>query len=251
MDAFLERLLVLILLRAGQPARGTEILSLRHANTVNGHHRNVFIEGGMVSTVTTYHKGYSTTGNTKIIHRYLPKEVGELLIYYLWLVQPFCGKLEMLALRRRELPSPFLWAKRGSLDPWDSSRLSRVLQTETKEAFGVALNISVYRHLAVAISRKHLKCGGFKRDYGLEESGVDKQGSHTSWTAGTTYARGLEEAAGHVEARKSEYRRVSQEWHQFLGFTPCSLPSRKRPLDDVSNKLEKRSKRLRPGNYTM
>jgi hypothetical protein len=116
-DAFLERLLLLIHLTAGQPARSSEILSLRHINTVNDHHRNVFIEGGMVSIVTTYHKGYSTTGNTKIIYRYLPKEVGELLIYYLWLVQPFCRKLEMLAFRRRELPSPFLWAKRGSLDP--------------------------------------------------------------------------------------------------------------------------------------
>ena len=155
----------------------------------------------------------------------------------------------MLALRRRELPSPFLWAKRGSLDPWDSSRLSRVLQSETKRAFGVALNISVYRHLAVAISRKHLKCGGFKRDYGLEESGMDKQGSHTSWTAGTTYARGLEEAAGHVEARKSEYRRVSQEWHQFLGFSPCSLPSRKRPLEEIANKADSGLKKPRPNDY--
>jgi hypothetical protein len=80
---------------------------------------------------------------------------------------------------------------------------------------------------------------------------VDKQGSHTSWTAGTTYARGLEEAAGHVEARKSEYRRVSQEWHQFLGFTPCSLPSRKRPLDGMSNKVDNGLKRLRPGSYTV
>jgi hypothetical protein len=143
-DAFLERLLLLIHLTVGQPARGSEILSLRHINTLNSHHRNVFVEGGMVSTVTTYHKGYSTTGNTKIIHSYLPKEVGELLIYYLWLVQPFCRKLEMLALRRRELPSPFLWAKRGSLDPWDSSRLSRVLQSETKEAFRFTLKISIY-----------------------------------------------------------------------------------------------------------
>jgi hypothetical protein len=50
---------------------------------MNGYYRNVFIEGGIVSIVTTYHKGYSTTRNTKIIHRYLPKEVGELLIYYL------------------------------------------------------------------------------------------------------------------------------------------------------------------------
>lgn len=250
-EAFLEQLLLLVHLTAGQPARGSETLSLRHVNTVSGHHRNVFIEGGMVSTVTTYHKGYSTTVNTKIIHRYLPKAVGELLAYYLWLIQPFCRKLDMLALRRRDLPSPFIWAKQGSLDPWDSSRLSRVLQRETKQAFGVAMNISVYRHLAFAISRKHLKCGGFKRDYGLEESGLDRQGSHTSWTAGTTYACGLEEAAGHVEARKSEYRRISQEWHDFLGFPSSFLPSRKRPLDDITNRADRVSQRRKSsGEFT-
>jgi hypothetical protein len=71
------------------------------------------------------------------------------------------------------------------------------------------MNIPVYRHLAVAISRKHLKCGGFKRDYGIKDSVVDRQGSHTSWTVGTTYARGVKEAAGYVEARKLEYRKVS------------------------------------------
>jgi hypothetical protein len=107
-EVFLERLLLLVHLTGGQPARGSEILSLRSVNTVNSYRRNVFIEGGMVSTVTTFHKGYSTTGDTKIIHRYLPKEVGELLMYYLWLVQPLCRSLEMLALRRRDLPSPFL-----------------------------------------------------------------------------------------------------------------------------------------------
>ena len=210
-DSFLERLLLLVHVTSGQPARGTETLSLRHVNTVNGHHRNVFIENGMVSTVTAYHKGYSASGNTKIIHRYLPREVGELLVYYLWLIQPFYRKLELLVLRKRDLPSPFLWAASGSLEPWNSSRLSRVLQRETKQALGVALNIQVYRHLAVAMSRKHLSCGGFKRDYGVDDSKTDAQCSHTTWTAGTVYARGLEEAAGHVEARKSEYRKVSQE----------------------------------------
>jgi hypothetical protein len=234
-DTYLERLLLLVYLTGGQPARGSKILSLRSVNTLNSYHRNVFIEGGMVSTVTTYHKGYSTTGNTKIIHRYLPREVGELLMYYLWLVQPFSRNLEILALRRRDLPSPFLWAKRGSIDPWDSSRLSRIFQQETKVAFGVAMNTPVYRHLAVAISRKHLKCGGFKRDYSVEESVVDRQASYTSWTAGTIYTRGLEEAAGHVEARKSEYRKVSPEWHQFLGFIPSALPSRKRLFGDITD----------------
>jgi hypothetical protein len=65
---------------------------------MNGHHRNLFMGGVMDSTVTTYRKGHSTTGNTKVFHRYLPKGVGELLIYYLWLVQPICRKLELFLL---------------------------------------------------------------------------------------------------------------------------------------------------------
>ncbi|KAH7169772.1 uncharacterized protein B0J16DRAFT_419334 [Fusarium flagelliforme] len=35
------------------------------------------------------HKGFITTGRLKIIHRFLPREVGTLLTYYLWLVLPF------------------------------------------------------------------------------------------------------------------------------------------------------------------
>jgi len=83
---FREKLLVLMHITSGQPARGPEILSIRHSNTVRGGHRNVFIENGMVVFVTRYHKGYSLSGDVKIIHRYLPQEVGELLVRYLWLV---------------------------------------------------------------------------------------------------------------------------------------------------------------------
>jgi hypothetical protein len=38
-DGFLRRLFLLIHLASGQPARGTELLSLRHSNTMQGHHR--------------------------------------------------------------------------------------------------------------------------------------------------------------------------------------------------------------------
>lgn len=88
-QSFLERLLLLVHLTVGQPARGTDILSLRHCNTVNGNHRSIFIENGLVSTVTSYHKGYNIFGSTKIIHRYLPKEVSELVVYHLWFILPF------------------------------------------------------------------------------------------------------------------------------------------------------------------
>jgi len=36
-----------------------------------------------------YYKSYSIVGNTKIIYRYLLKEVSELVIYHLWLILPF------------------------------------------------------------------------------------------------------------------------------------------------------------------
>lgn len=43
----------------------------------------------MVVLVTVYHKGFYASNNAKIIHRYVPREIGELIIYYLWLVWPF------------------------------------------------------------------------------------------------------------------------------------------------------------------
>ncbi|KAK5710462.1 hypothetical protein LTR15_012952 [Elasticomyces elasticus] len=111
-DRFLERVLLLVHLTGGQPARGTEILSLRYKNTVNGRHRNVFIDNGVVS--------YNVTGSTKIIHRYLPKEVGELLVYYLWVVRPGVTKLQLLAHHRTAPCSPFIWAKENAWECWDS-----------------------------------------------------------------------------------------------------------------------------------
>jgi len=85
---FREKLLLLMHITGGQPARGTELLSIMHTNTTESH-RNIFIEDGMVTFVTRYHKGYAKTGDYKIIHRYLPREVGELVVLYLWIVLPF------------------------------------------------------------------------------------------------------------------------------------------------------------------
>lgn len=73
----------------GQPARAPELLGMRWKNTASGGIRNIFIDEGLVSFVAIYHKGYRSSGNIKVINRFLPREVGELLVYYLWLVVPF------------------------------------------------------------------------------------------------------------------------------------------------------------------
>lgn len=47
---------------------------------------------------------------------------------------------------------------------------------------------------------------------------LDEQSSHGTLRAGLAYARGLEEAPGHVESARGEYRALSREWYAFLGF---------------------------------
>ena len=77
-ERFQELLLILIHTSGGQSARALELLGIRWKNTEQGGIRNIFIEDGLVTFVTTYHKGYRNSGNIKIIHQYLPREISEL-----------------------------------------------------------------------------------------------------------------------------------------------------------------------------
>ena len=92
----LHKLLVLIHVVGGQPARGTEMLSIRHSNTVVGKHRNIFIIHGMVAFVPQYSKCSRHAGRSKVIHRFVPSEVGRLVVLYLWLILPFQRALEQM-----------------------------------------------------------------------------------------------------------------------------------------------------------
>ncbi|KFY27816.1 hypothetical protein V493_03286 [Pseudogymnoascus sp. VKM F-4281 (FW-2241)] len=184
-DSFLESLLLLVHITGGQPARGSELTSLQFCNSTHGIRRSVFIENGLVSFVTFYHKGYSIQGSTKIVHRYLPREV-------------------TLDMSLQSISTPFLWCseiKDNCIIPWPSSRLSDVIGL-------------------IAITRRHLKQGKFKKDYDLGQTltWADKQSCYTTLVAGAVYACGIEEAPGHVESARAEYRQISQEWHSWLGF---------------------------------
>ena len=106
---FKEELFVLVHMTAGAPARGTEIISIQHENgELSRAQRGIFIDRGMVQFVTSYHKGYSASQKVKIIHRYVPQEVGELVVYYIWLVEPFVRILQSMV-RGQEDFSAFLW----------------------------------------------------------------------------------------------------------------------------------------------
>jgi superfamily II DNA/RNA helicase len=64
----------------------------------------------MVAYMTTYHKNIGSTGKSKVVYRYLPREVGELLVYYLWFVLPFWKKIESLVSTRPiKTASAYIW----------------------------------------------------------------------------------------------------------------------------------------------
>jgi len=220
---FLEKLLVLVHVTGGQPARAPELLSLRYTNSTKTGTRNIFLENGLLFFVTFYHKGYSISGSTKIIHRYLPREIGELLVYYLWLVVPFLERIIMKVFRKPLLKYLFenLSGKKGSKSSRTTSeRFRTIFRRETLAGLGLALNPSEYRHLAIGISRRFLsKTYHFQpedlqdlddeNDVDLEDDILDLQAGYSSRVAGTVYARGLCETAGEIQSVKQRFREAS------------------------------------------
>lgn len=225
---FRTKLLLLVQLTGGQPARIPELLLVQHQDSIHDVHRGVFVEDGSVCLVTRIHKGYTISGDVKIIFRYPPREVGELLVRYLWLVLPFFERLQQH--RFAVDPSPFLWPDDAGGPKWSTELVRKALREESLIGLGQALNVQTYRQIAVGMSRRFLRprdrfdddaadgTHEHRADGGDEDTTLDLQAGHTSYTAGTAYARLLTEQPGEVYTAREKFRRVSTAWHRFLLF---------------------------------
>jgi RecQ family ATP-dependent DNA helicase len=279
-ERFQELLLILMHISGGQAARAPELLGIRWKNTEQGGVRNIFIENGLVAFVTTYHKGYRSSNNIKIIHRYLPREIGELLVYYLWLIRPFHEKLQFQAYGK-PCGSPFLWGdgkriehrrwtgprrdRKGieeEVEPitWTSERMRHIMQQASMRWIGVKLHISAWRQISIAMSRRYCRENPFPNEESNQEgdrqeeedfeqnSPWDLQSGHGSHIAGMIYARELMEGGNAVISRREQFRQVSITWHKFLKFGSAydNLGKRKRQADDDMQEVRRvRWKRLR------
>ena len=85
-------------------------MTVQYKNGANGEPRGIFIENGLMAYATMYHNGIEASAKAKIIYWYLPREVGELLFYYLWLVVPFWRKLvAAVGGRKSDWSSAHVW----------------------------------------------------------------------------------------------------------------------------------------------
>jgi superfamily II DNA helicase RecQ len=106
---FKEELMVLVHLSAGAPARATELTSIMSRNPTPGRgRRGVIIDNGLVKFVQGYSKKFRSRKELEIVHRYVPNEVGELVVYFMWLVEPFIKMIRATA-RGDTKSTPFIW----------------------------------------------------------------------------------------------------------------------------------------------
>ena len=249
---FRKLMLLLFHITGGQPARGREIVTIRVCNSMRGQTRNIFIEDGMVVFVTQYHKGFSHKGSIKIIHRYLPRTVGALYVYYEWLVRPFQTLIEAEVWDQYEI-SPFMWPADPQGKKWDTPRMTQAMFQSSRAAMGVEMGSQGWRDICIAISRRYLRTDHQFGEDADDEDGeldednpntiYDKQAAHAPITAGRIYSRMSTDPDGVVASTRELFRNASIEWHTFLGFpNPTDSIDRRRKRSTFDDEVRDVSK---------
>ena len=93
-----------------------------------------------------------------MIHRYLPREVGELLVYYQWLVLPFQARIALGVFKKPIIEYLFQKSIGKSHRPRiiTSDQFRNILRRETLLGLGITINSSQYRHITIGIARRYL-----------------------------------------------------------------------------------------------
>jgi hypothetical protein len=120
------------------------------------------------------------------------------------------------------------------------------------------LNISAWRQIAIAISRRFCRAHRFEDEQGTldEQEGWDEdntarddpwdlQAGHGSHVAGMIYAREIIEGSDTIIGRRERFREVSQAWHRFLEF--ASIYHRNSVLGGVKRKRQEYQEELDKG----
>lgn len=223
-------------LTGGQPARGPELLSIRWRNSVY-QDRNLYVINGQLATVTRYHKSQSLLDRPKVIPRFLPGPVGQLVAAYLLYLRPLQaillssqGKVLLASM------NDYLWID-NEKRLWKTDRLTRILAQESAELLGTRLTVQDYRHIAIGIGRKivgkrfeaglysksskHFKAGKENEsDSNKEQDPIELQNARSTKAGTVAYAVRADIVRG-LTARSIEvFGTVSCVWHAFLGFAP-------------------------------
>jgi hypothetical protein len=248
---FLELLMLAVHLTGGQPARGPEIGSIKFRNS-SLTLRNIFVIRGNTYFVIEYHKARAVTNHSYFIVRCLPPGLAELLIVYLAYIRPFCNLLySQISFRQNHSDGDYLFCSEENPDePWEGRKLSEILQRESQVHLQVKINMWAYRHIAVQMTRMHVKeiYPYFEKDDSLWEAMLSRNKDYNiyAWQTGhqrstniSTY--GLDRAfPSRLQPELiNEYIRISRIWHRWLGLWNGMVIAKVEGRSNVDQELEK------------
>jgi superfamily II DNA or RNA helicase len=235
-DRFRELLLLCMHLTGGQPARGTEMTTLRFKNGYL-QDRNIFVMHGQMVFVTRYHKSQSQMDKPKVIPRFLPWRVGQVLAVYLAYLQPVQEYLSVQV--KGDGWSDYIWANEQG--PWETDRLTRIMIRESQKRLGTRLTTHDYRHVAISIGREVVG-EQFARGYTEETIEVEEAEVEDDDALEMSAGRGAEIGANrygvsvdivkHLSSRSIDtFRPLSRQWHEFLELASYGKKGQKRGID--------------------
>lgn len=212
-------LFLLLHLGYGQPARGTELSILRWVNTPL-HLRNFFFTSGFLNVVFVYNKTQSISEKQRLINRCPPGRVGELFIIWLALVVPTLVALVKATSSGDHANLIYFHAFASRHGLWDTDDFSSLLESVTGRpislgGLGQPFSIAPFRHLAIAIMRRHIRAMIDQFSH-LVEDVLPEQSGHTAKTAARYGIDRDTILNNNVEEEFRQFMLLSQLYHHFL-----------------------------------
>src|SRR5262245_12632580 len=210
--AFLEIMTAVMHVSYGQPARGEELAATLIKNQILGM-RSVYWCRELVMLGISYSKTRSASGKEKLVARFLPEEVGDVLVKYLSLVRPMEAFIaEQIGCEGFENYGKVLFTDYERA--WDGEKLSDIFKSQMNSWGEVAMGFQEYRQVITLFMRKHLKEMKWKDVDDI----LDKQAGHNSYTAGIRYGIGADDLAELSSDELLAFFHASVLWHGLLGF---------------------------------
>lgn len=225
-----DHLLVLIYMTAGQPPRRKELLSCTWMNQIAGT-RSLYIHKGNLAVVTSYHKGQTRSGLSKHIPRFLPTQLRNMMMAYLYYIRPFAVLCEETLEKQSVYRSPLLWpARSGGMNVQDGSKLTVAMgRVSWVQHNGIAMNPQIYRQISIKFSIDVVRI-----DFGIlghedDQSGSEydseqptnihtRQAAHTALTEKNNYGVSKNRQPSVESSLWDQFATASSMWHTFLSL---------------------------------
>ncbi|KAG5986567.1 hypothetical protein E4U52_000123 [Claviceps spartinae] len=210
-------------------------------------------------TVTFYNKTDSQWDSPKIIPRFLPWRVGQLLSLYLVYIQPLAALMGD-AIDSGCFQSEYVWAHQpGSADnpePWPTRMLTDILRTRSGKDLGEMLDTADYRHVGIGIGRKYVDQHFANDCFTDEMHDVEDEELAIEDPLEMSAGRGTATGAARYAVRSDLVRQLSQDnidtlrplsqsWHSFLRLESRKgdlRPNQKRHGPEMEATLAKKTK---------